>query len=435
MGILSYFISPLSAFSDHQTKKASKKAVAAVQAAADQNTALARNIYDTTRADLAPGRAVYGPSVGALAARAGLGGASTGVRGTAGTSPLEPSGAAPAGFDPTGYAGGSGDTFIDPRTGAARADSLPASPTGPPMAPRTPMCRPSGSTLSRPATRATTSSRTTRTSTTNGTMTPSARTRWVSRAIRACAARSRWRAADRSAATRRGRSGPDAGRRRVHRPERRQLRRRSRARALRSEPARPVQGPGRRAGLRLQLHPDGPGLRVAPEGSGAGRQRGLWREGPAEVRRGDQGGAGSVLQPRRPVVQHRLRPVHAPAEGDRGQFNADRSANFNIYNTNRNFDYGQTRDTRGDWETDRGFGAGRYDQDTSNLFGLSTLGQNAAAGSATAGNIFTSAASANNNNVANARANKALSDNSNSFFNQIIPAVANVAGRYASGGF
>jgi hypothetical protein len=122
-------------------------------------------------------------------------------------------------------------------------------------------------------------------------------------------------------------------------------------------------------------------------------------------------------------------------EGDRGQFNADRSANFNIYNTNRNFDYGQTRDTRGDWETDRGFGAGRYDQDTSNLFGLSTLGQNAAAGSATAGNIFTSAASANNNNVANARANKALSDNSNSFFNQIIPAVANVAGRYASGGF
>jgi hypothetical protein len=126
MGILSYFISPLSAFSDHQTKKASKKAVAAVQAAADQNTALARNIYDTTRADLAPGRAVYGPSVGALAARAGLGGASTGVRGTAGTSPVEPSGAAPAGFDPTGYAGGSGDTFIDPRTGAAPASGQPA---------------------------------------------------------------------------------------------------------------------------------------------------------------------------------------------------------------------------------------------------------------------------------------------------------------------
>jgi hypothetical protein len=174
---------------------------------------------------------------------------------------------------------------------------------------------------------------------------------------------------------------------------------------------------------------------VAPEGSGRGGNaaygaKGLLKSGGA-IKAAQDRSYNLADQSYNTAYDQYMRRL----EGDRGQFNADRSANFNIYNTNRNFDYGQTRDTRGDWETDRGFGAGRYDQDTSNLFGLSTLGQNAAAGSATAGNIFTSAASANNNNVANARANKALSDNSNSFFNQIIPAVANVAGRYASGGF
>jgi hypothetical protein len=434
MGILSYFISPLSAFSDHQTKKASKKAVAAVQAAADQNTALARNIYDTTRADLAPGRAVYGPSVGALAARAGLGGASTGVRGTAGTSPLEPSGGAPAGFDPTGYAGG-GPTPSSTRAPVRpRADSLPASPTGPPMAPRTPMCRPSGSTLSRPATRATTSSRTTRTSTTNGTMTPSARTRWVSRATRALrppvcslrisrnprgAIRARRGTAARTSTRTATTTAPEPRPRPTIRAQHAQFK-----------------DPGDAPAFAFNFNPNAdPGYawrqkEAARGGNASFGAKGLLKSGGA-IKAAQDRSYNLADQSYNTAYDQYMRRL----EGDRGQFNADRSANFNIYNTNRNFDYGQTRDTRGDWETDRGFGAGRYDQDTSNLFGLSTLGQNAAAGSATAGNIFTSAASANNNNVANARANKALSDNSNSFFNQIIPAVANVAGRYASGGF
>jgi len=94
---------------------------------------------------------------------------------------------------------------------------------------------------------------------------------------------------------------------------------------------------------------------------------------------------------------------------DRGQFNADRQANFNIFNTNRNntnanFDTDrqvgltQFNNDRGfannNFESDRTFNTNRDDTATNNLFRLTGIGTNAA------GSV--GAASTNNaNNVSN----------------------------------
>lgn len=86
---------------------------------------------------------------------------------------------------------------------------------------------------------------------------------------------------------------------------------------------------------------------------------------------------------------------------DRGQYNADRAYGSGLWDTQQN---------RQDniFSQDRGFQAGRYDQDTANLFGLANIGQSAAAGQANAGNAFAQAQTANNNMAATNTGNAAL---------------------------
>lgn len=131
---------------------------------------------------------------------------------------------------------------------------------------------------------------------------------------------------------------------------------------------------------------------------------------------------------------------------DRAQYNTGRAQDFNIYantrdfannnfNTDLNFAYGASRDNRTDFTNDRSFGAGRADTRVNNLFNLTTVGQNAVAGTANAGNVYTGAVTDANNSVATAQGNKALADYRNNFWNQIIPVAANAAGRAVGGGF
>jgi len=77
---------------------------------------------------------------------------------------------------------------------------------------------------------------------------------------------------------------------------------------------------------------------------------------------------------------------------------------------------------------DRGFQAGRNDQQTSNLFGLAGIGQNAAAGTANAGNVFASNQIASNNQRANTTANAAIAGAQNTA--NLFGSAANAVGTY-----
>lgn len=158
-------------------------------------------------------------------------------------------------------------------------------------------------------------------------------------------------------------------------------------------------------------------------------------------------------------------------EGDRAQFNTDRSAKFNIFNTNRGFDYGVSRDAMGDWQdqrnfdygasrdavgdwrdqrdfaygagrdtradmvNDRNFAADRADQRFTNLFNLTGLGENAVGGTANARNFATGATIDANTVVGDAGANRAIANYRNNFWTQLAPVAANAAGRALTGGF
>lgn len=116
----------------------------------------------------------------------------------------------------------------------------------------------------------------------------------------------------------------------------------------------------------------------------------------------------------------------AKTAADRGQFNQDRAYGADIWNNQQN---------RADniFSTDRSFQAGRYDQDTANLFGVANIGQSAAAGTANAGNAYAQAQTANNNNTAATIGNSAIAgaNNLTNMFGQGLQAY----GMYKGGAF
>ena len=136
---------------------------------------------------------------------------------------------------------------------------------------------------------------------------------------------------------------------------------------------------------------------------------------------------------------------------DRGQFNADRQANFNIFNTNRNntnanFDTDrqvgltQFNNDRGfannNFESDRTFNTNRDDTATNNLFRLTGIGTNAAgsvgaASTNNANNVSNIYGAQGDNNAAYAAANGAQNG---SVINAIGGAASNIFSRYANGG-
>jgi len=136
---------------------------------------------------------------------------------------------------------------------------------------------------------------------------------------------------------------------------------------------------------------------------------------------------------------------------DRGQFNADRQANFNIFNTNRNntnanFDtdrqvgltqFNNDRSfTNNNFESDRGYAANRDDTATNNLFRLTAGGSNAAgsvgaASTNNANNVSNIYGAQGDNNAAYAAANGAQNG---SVINAIGGAASNIFSRYANGG-
>lgn len=77
---------------------------------------------------------------------------------------------------------------------------------------------------------------------------------------------------------------------------------------------------------------------------------------------------------------------------------------------------------------DRGFQAGRFDQGTSNLFGLMGAGQNAAAQQGNAGNVFASNVINSNNQRANTTANAALANGQN--MSNLFGSAAGALGTY-----
>jgi hypothetical protein len=104
----------------------------------------------------------------------------------------------------------------------------------------------------------------------------------------------------------------------------------------------------------------------------------------------------------------------------------DRSYGTNLWNTQQN---------RADniFSEDRGFAANRNDQATANLFNLTNIGQNAAAGTANAGNTFAGNVAQGNNNVAQTTANGALWRQGQ--VNNMFGSAMNLAGTFAGGGF
>lgn len=99
----------------------------------------------------------------------------------------------------------------------------------------------------------------------------------------------------------------------------------------------------------------------------------------------------------------------------------DRSYGTNLAITNRGRDDSI-------YSEDRGFQAGRYDQGTSNLFGLVGLGQNAASGGAAAGNNYANQVIAANNNRATTTANAAIANGAN--VSNLFGSAANAIGTY-----
>jgi hypothetical protein len=408
MGIFSFITGGLiGGLYDNQQKKASKAAVKAVQDAADKNTALADKVYTQTRNDFAPGRAAYGTGISELYRELGL---------SPPTSPQGAPGAAPTasqGFDPRAGAGG------DPRAAAAPqgVDWQAYWDQNPDLA-------------------------------ANNASTPTVDLTGDGRIDDQDRAAQHWqqfgqtenRALPMNPETG-APGGPGAD------PSQANY-------GAGPEPGPFVQGdrpqyeqfkdPGSAPAFAFDFKAD-PGYawrqqEAARGGNAAYGAKGLLKSGGA-IKAAQDRSYNLADQSYNTAYDQYLQKL----AGDRAQFNADRSANFNIYDTGRKFDesnyrygndfnYGESRDQRGDFEADRGFGAGREDQRISNIFGLTTLGQNAVAGTGTAGNVFTSAATAANNNVASARANKAIYDNQNSFFNQGLQFAAGAAGR-SSGGF
>lgn len=116
---------------------------------------------------------------------------------------------------------------------------------------------------------------------------------------------------------------------------------------------------------------------------------------------------------------------YAQGRQDRN-FLDDRSYGTNLWNTQQN---------RADniFSEDRGFTANRYDQGTANLFGLAGIGQNAAAGTANAGNIFASSTAAQNNSLAQTQGNAALWRQGQ--LNNLFGSAMNLAGTFAGGDF
>lgn len=99
----------------------------------------------------------------------------------------------------------------------------------------------------------------------------------------------------------------------------------------------------------------------------------------------------------------------------------DRSYGTNLWNTQQN-----RRDNI--FSEDRGYQTGRYDTLTGNLFSLTGIGQNAAAGAANAGNVFATNSAANNNSRANTTANAAIAGANN--VTNLFGSAANAAGTF-----
>lgn len=136
---------------------------------------------------------------------------------------------------------------------------------------------------------------------------------------------------------------------------------------------------------------------------------------------------------------------------DRGQFNADRQANFNIFNTNRNntnanFDadrqvgltqFNNDRSfTNNNFENDRTFNTNREDTATNNLFRLTGIGTDAAS---SVGGASTNAANSATNiygQQGDNNANRALANGAanGATINAIGGAASNIFSRYANGG-
>jgi hypothetical protein len=110
------------------------------------------------------------------------------------------------------------------------------------------------------------------------------------------------------------------------------------------------------------------------------------------------------------------------AQGRQDQnFVDDRSYGTNLWNTQQNRQDNVFSD-------DRGFAANRNDQATSNLFGLVGVGQNAAAGTAAAGNVFAQNTINSNNQRAATTANAAIAGAQNT--SNLFGSAANAVGTY-----
>jgi hypothetical protein len=108
---------------------------------------------------------------------------------------------------------------------------------------------------------------------------------------------------------------------------------------------------------------------------------------------------------------------------DLAQWNQDR----NVFDTNQNMDLAR-RDNI--FESDRSYNTGRWDQGTANLFQLSGMGQNAAAGTAAAGQNYANAMTANNNARASVQGNAAIAMGNG--INSAINGAATAYGMYSN---
>lgn len=119
-------------------------------------------------------------------------------------------------------------------------------------------------------------------------------------------------------------------------------------------------------------------------------------------------------------------------QADRGQFNDNRNTglaqynqNRNLFNTNYNFD---TARSDQNFNSDRAYDTSRKDTRIANLFQLTGMGQGAAGATANAGQNYVSGMTSNNNALASAQANAAISG-ANSF-NNLLGAGVQAYGMY-----
>lgn len=127
------------------------------------------------------------------------------------------------------------------------------------------------------------------------------------------------------------------------------------------------------------------------------------------------------------LYQTNLNQYNADRSSGLGQYNTDRAVNLGQYNTNRNVydsEYNTDADrTNSIYDADRSYNTNQYDKYTGNLFNLASIGQNAAAGQANAGQNYANAATANNNNLASVKGNAAIST-ANSINNAISTGIS-----------